>query len=82
MRLLVLASAASLIVSGAAMASQSVRTHHISHHHFHHDTDAPAADGVFPADVLGTHETYIENLRDSGYNPHSDFDAAGNIRAN
>lgn len=83
MRLLILASAATLFVTGAAMARDPVRTHHVTHHYHHHvDTSAPAAEGAFPADVLSAHAAHIENLRESGYNPASDFDAVGNLKAN
>jgi hypothetical protein len=81
MRLLILASAASLVFAGAAMARESVHHHH--HHHSHHlDSNASAPEGAIPTDSLSAHEVYIENLRDSGYNPAGDHDAAGNIRAN
>jgi hypothetical protein len=46
------------------------------------DAQASIAEGSAPADTLGAHELYIMNLRDSGYNPASDHDAAGNIRTN
>ncbi|KJC56533.1 hypothetical protein UP10_33980 [Bradyrhizobium sp. LTSPM299] len=84
MRLLILASAASLVVTGAAMATESVRTpHHVTHHYHHHlDTNAPAAEGAFPADVLSAHDSHLENLRESGYNPSKDYDATGNMKAN
>ena len=70
MRLLILASAASLVFAGAAMARESVHHHH--HHSHHLDTNASAPEGAIPADSLSAHEVYIENLRDSGYNPAGD----------
>ena len=79
MRLLILASAATLALTGAAMARESVRMHH---HHHHLDANASIPDGAVPADILGAHEAYIKNLRDSGYNPAHDYDAGGNIRTN
>jgi hypothetical protein len=80
MRLVILASAATLVFTGAAMATESIRTHH--HHHHHLDANASIPEGAAPADVLGNHEVYIKNLHDSGYNPAKDYDTGGNIRAN
>lgn len=80
MRLLILASAATLVLTGNAMAVESVRTHH--HHHHHLEASAPVPEGAAPADILGAHEAYIKNLHDSGYNPARDYDAGGNIRTN
>jgi len=83
MRLLILAAAATIAVTGAAVARESVHHHHHYHHVMHHDTSAPpAAEGSIPADSLGNHEARMKNLHDSGYNPHSDLDAYGNIRQN
>jgi hypothetical protein len=81
MRLLILAAAATLVVSGAAMARESVHHHHhhVAHHHSHNDS-APTAEGSAPADTMGAHDVYMQNLHDSGYNPHGDIDANGNIR--
>jgi hypothetical protein len=76
MRLLILAAAATLVVTGA-MARESVR-HHVTHHH----ASAPIAEGSAPADTLGAHDAYMKNLHDSGYNSHGDHDAYGNIRQN
>jgi hypothetical protein len=42
--------------------------------------DAYAADGSIPG--YGSHDFYMKNLRDAGYNPASDRDAAGNERVN
>jgi hypothetical protein len=82
MRLLILAAAATLAVGGAAVARESVHHHHY-HHVMHHNASAPpAAEGSIPADGLGNHEAHMKNLHDSGYNPHSDLDAYGNIRQN
>jgi hypothetical protein len=55
----------------------------MQHHHHHHlDANASAPEGAAPADILGNHGAYMKNLHDSGYNPASDRDAAGNIRTN
>jgi hypothetical protein len=80
MRLLILASAATLAIAGTAMARESVRMHHHTHHHL--DANASVPEGAAPADVLGAHDAHIKNLHDSGYNPAGDHDAAGNIRQN
>jgi hypothetical protein len=84
MRVVILAAAASLAFAGAAMARESVYHHH--HHAMHHYNNAaaaaPVAEGAAPADNLGNHEQYMRNLHDSGYNPHGDLDAYGNMRQN
>jgi hypothetical protein len=66
MRLLILAAAATLVITGTAQAAQ--------HHHprRQHAINAPAAEGSVPADTLGAHDLYIRNLHDSGYNPAAD----------
>jgi hypothetical protein len=82
MRLLILTAAATLLITGTAMADNP-RHHH--HHYRESNASAPAAyepDGSAPADTLSAHDTYIRNLRESGYNPASDRDAAGNVRTN
>jgi hypothetical protein len=81
MRLLILAAAATLVVTGGAMARESVRHHHHVAHHYH-NASAPIAEGSAPADTLGAHDAYMQNLHDSGYNSHGDRDAYGNIRQN
>ena len=83
MRLLILAAAATLVVSGAAMARESAQHHHhhVMHHHSH-NASAPIAEGSAPADALSTHDAYMQNLHDSGYNAHGDRDAFGNVRQN
>ena len=86
MRLLILAAAATLVITGTAMADESVGTNVKGAHH-HHYRDANASvpnayvpDGSAPADTLSAHETHIKNLHDSGYNPASDFNSAGNVQ--
>ena len=81
MRLLILAAAATLVVTGAATARESVHHHHVTHHHYH-NASAPLAEGSAPADTLSAHDSYMQNLHDSGYNSHGDRDAYGNIRQN
>jgi hypothetical protein len=77
MRLLVLAAAAtSLLLTGSAMAEGA------KHHHHYREANASVPDGSAPADTLSTHDAHLKNLRDSGYNPAGDHDAAGNIRQN
>ena len=83
MRVVILAAAASLAFSGAAMAREYVHHHHHTmHHHYNNAATTPAPDGAAPADSLGNHEQYMRNLHDSGYNPHGDLDAYGNMRQN
>ena len=82
MRLLILAAAATLVVNGGAMARESVRHHHHVTHHHSHNASAPIAEGSAPADTLSAHDSYMQNLHDSGYNSHGDRDAYGNIRQN
>jgi hypothetical protein len=57
------------------------------HHHQYRESNASvpnayAPDGSAPADTLSNHDAYMKNLHDSGYNPASDRDAAGNVRTN
>ena len=73
MRLLILAAAAGLIITGTAMAKEG-------HHHHYRDASASVAEGSSPADALSAHDAHIKNLHDSGYNPAGDRDAAGNVR--
>ena len=80
MRLLILAAAATLVVTGAAMARESV--HHQVMHHHSHNANAPIAEGSAPADTLSAHDAYMKNLHDSGYNSHGDLDPNGNMRQN
>ena len=82
MRILILAAAATLAVTGAAMARESVHHHHHVAHHHSHNASAPIAEGSAPADTLSTHDAYMQNLHDSGYNSHGDRDAYGNVRQN
>jgi hypothetical protein len=82
MRLLILAAATTLVITGTAMAEEPVGTNAKgAHHHHHHflDANASAAEGAAPIDTLSAHDLHMENLRDSGYNPASDFNAAGNV---
>ena len=81
MRLLILAAEATLVVTGGAMARESVRHHHHVAHH-HHNASAPIAEGSAPADTLSAHDAYMQSLHESGYNSHGDRDAYGNIRQN
>ena len=77
MRLLILAAAATLVITGTAMAAQ--------HHHRNANasiakSSAPVSSA--PADTLGAHDVYMKNLHDSGHNPASDVDAAGYFKTN
>jgi hypothetical protein len=79
-RLLILTAAATLVIASSATTGASARTRH------HHYRDAHASyivpDGAVPADTLNNHDAYMRNLHDSGYNPHSDFDAHGVVKVN
>jgi hypothetical protein len=68
MRLLILAAAATLAVSGTAMAAQH---HHPRHAHAAASTSMP--EGAVPADVMNAHDLHMRNLHDSGHNPDKDF---------
>ena len=78
MRLLILAAAATLVVTGAAMAHESVH-HHVMHHHYQ-NANARIDEGSGTADTLSAHDAHMKNLHNSGYNPHNDFDAYGNVQ--
>jgi hypothetical protein len=81
MRLLILAAAATLAITGTAMADESVGTNAKgAHRHHYRDANASAAEDSASADTLSAHEMHIKNLHDSGYNPASDFNAAGNVQ--
>jgi hypothetical protein len=83
MRLLILAAAATLAITGTAMADNSVGSNvKGARHHHYRDANASVPEGSAPADVLSAHDSHLENLRDSGYNPSNDRDAAGNVRTN
>ena len=74
MRLLILAAAATLVITGTAMAKGA---HH--HHHHYRDANASVAEDSAAADTLSAHKAHIKNLHDSGYNPANDFNSAGNV---
>ncbi len=66
----------------ASLADLSVGTGVKGAQHRHYrDANAFIAEGSAPADTP-THEVYLKNLRDSGYNPAGDFNAAGNMKVN
>jgi hypothetical protein len=81
MRRLILAAAATLVITGSAMAGESVGTHVKGAHHHHHyrDANASVAGDSSAADALSAHQAHIKNLHDSGYNPASDFNSVGNV---
>jgi len=65
--------------------SAALATTHPAHHR--NAMNAYARMGAPPPPVVGTagasssnHAKYMQNLHDSGYNPKSDFTAAGNMR--
>ena len=77
-RLLLVAAAATLALNGTAMAAKGMQHRHARAF----DANALAAQAAVPGEASGTREMYLKNLRDSGYNPAGDRDAAGNIRNN
>jgi hypothetical protein len=79
MRTLLLTTAAALVITGAATAGASAAT---KHHHYREAQASVAADDAAPADTMNAHDAYMKNLHDSGYNPHNDIDAHGNVKAN
>ena len=81
MRLLILAAAATLVITGTAMADGSVGTNVKGAHHYR-DANASVAKDSAAADTLSAHDAYMQNLHDSGYNSHGDRDAFGNVRQN
>jgi hypothetical protein len=89
MRLLILAAAATLVITGTAMADESVQSNvkGAPHHHSrdtnasaqYRDTNASIPGGSGPVDP-NAHAMRMKNLHDSGYNPAGDVDAKGNIK--
>jgi hypothetical protein len=71
------ATAASTAENNAYNARADARK---TSHRSYRDANASVAEGL----STGTpaHDVYIKNLRDSGYSPSSDFDAAGNMKVN
>jgi hypothetical protein len=83
MRLLILTAAATLAITGTAMAAPV--TPSAAHHHHRHSATTPAAavtEGAAPVDTLNAHDARMKNLHDSGYNPAGDFTPAGTIKQN
>jgi hypothetical protein len=72
-----------LLVSVAVLAL-STSAALAAHHHRHVITNATVAE---PSPALGwmgpisssDHAMHLQNLRDSGYNPKNDYNAAGNV---
>jgi hypothetical protein len=88
MRLVLLAAAATFVLTGTAMADESAPAHvRASHHHHYREANASvpavaAVDAAAPADTMSAHDAHMKNLRDSGYDPAGDRTAAGNLKAN
>lgn len=82
MRLLILAAAATLVLTGAAAADESVHNFKGARHHHTSDANASVPEGSAPADTLSAHDAHMKNLHDAGYNPAGDLDAAGNVKQN
>jgi hypothetical protein len=81
MRLLILAAAATLALTGAATANDNDSARHTKRAHYQ-DANASVPVDAAPADTMSPHDSYMKNLRDSGYNPSGDRDAAGNVGSN
>ena len=82
MRLVLLAAAASFALAGAAMADDPAQAKAAHHHHHYREAHASVPADAAPVDLLNAHETYMQSLRESGYNPANDRTAAGNMKAN
>jgi hypothetical protein len=86
MRLVILAAAATLVITGAAMADESDQANVTgTRHHHYRNANASVARSAAPVssdpvDTLNAHDLHMRNLRDSGHNPASDVDANGNFR--
>ena len=91
MRLVILAAAATLVITGAAMADESDQTNVTgTRHHHYRNANASVARSAAPVgsapvssdpvDTLNAHDLHMRNLRDSGHNPASDVDGNGNFR--
>ena len=82
MRLLILATAAALALTGGAMAGEQGK--HVKRVHYRDANasvdSASAADGAIPD--YGSHDFYMKNLRDSGYNSSNNRDGFGNEKVN
>jgi hypothetical protein len=66
----------------AGVADESVRTNvKGAQHRRYRDANASIVEGSAPSDSPA-HQVYMKNLRDSGYNPAGDFNAAGNVKVN
>jgi hypothetical protein len=80
MKLVALTAAATLVLAGTAMAKE---THHRHHHHLVSEANAAApSEAAIPADSMTPHQAHMQNLRDSGHNPHDDLDANGVMKQN
>jgi hypothetical protein len=66
--------------AGASTANSEHGAYNTPHHHYR-DANASIGERSAPTDTPD-HQVYMKNLRDSGYNPASDFDAAGNVKVN
>jgi hypothetical protein len=98
MRLLILATAAMLVIAGTAMADELDQTNvnGARHHHYRNANASMARSSApvgsapvstdsgssVPADTLSAHELHMRNLRDSGHDPASDVDANGYFKSN
>ena len=78
--------ASKMMAAGASTANSENNAHNAraeagvagTRQRHYRDANASIAAGSAPANT-GTRQVYIKNLRDSGYNPAGDFNAAGNM---
>jgi hypothetical protein len=64
MRLIVLATVATVGITSGVMASET--TKHVKKTHYRDANASIAAEGSVPADILSAHDLHMLNLRDSG----------------
>ena len=81
MRLILLAAAATFVLTGTAMANESAQAKAMRHHNYR-NANALAPAKAAPVDIRNSHETYMKSLRQSGYDPAKDHTAAGNMKTN
>jgi hypothetical protein len=85
MRLLILVTASTLVLTGTVMADQSVQTDVAGAQNHYRDANASVpcsnAKASLPEHFVdaNAHDMYIRNLRDSGYNPACGRYANGNV---
>ena len=79
--------ASKMMAAGASTANSGNKAHNAraearvagTRHRHPRDANASIAEGSAPANT-GAYQVYLKNLRDSGYDPAGDLNAAGNMR--